>query len=109
MLPQGGDGAFQVYGVPKNDGGNDQIESAGAVALVLEAAVAQVALPIEEDGAGESVSGLAFVESDLHTPTKFRVFHPLQHEEGTLNAPDFTEGNVEAVLARIAREFADNV
>lgn len=57
MLPQGGDGAFQVYGVPKDDGGNDQIESAGAVALVLEAAVAQVALPIEEDGAGESVSG----------------------------------------------------
>jgi hypothetical protein len=60
-------------------------------------------LPIEEDGAGESVSGLAFVESDLHTPTKFRVFHPLQHEEGTLNAPDFTEGNVEAVLARMGK------
>jgi hypothetical protein len=40
--------------------------SAGAVALVLEAAVAQVALPIEEDGAGGSVSGLTFVESDLH-------------------------------------------
>lgn len=28
MLAQRGDGAFQVNGVPKDDGGNDQIESA---------------------------------------------------------------------------------
>ena len=69
MLPQGGDGAFQVYGVPKNDGGNDQIESAGAVALVLEAAIAQVALPVEEDGTCKGVPGFAFIKANLHAST----------------------------------------
>jgi hypothetical protein len=55
MLSQGGDGAFQVYGVPKDDGGNDQIESACAVALVLEAAVAQVS-SISRKRCGSSTS-----------------------------------------------------
>jgi hypothetical protein len=43
--------------------------------------VAQLALAIEEDGSCESVSGLAFVEPDLHTPAQLWIFHPLQHEQ----------------------------
>ncbi len=108
MPSQGGDGAFQVYGVPKGYGGNDQVESAGSVALVFEATVAQIALAIEEDSAGESVPGFAFVESNLHTPAQLRVFHPFQHEEGALDAPDFAKRGVEAVLSRVAREFAED-
>ncbi len=65
MLAECGYSPFQVHGVPERDGGDDQVESAGTVALVLEATVAQVPLAVEEDGAGESVSGFAFVETDL--------------------------------------------
>jgi len=107
MLAEGGDGAFQVHGGPKDDGCNDQIEPAGAVALIFEATVAQVALAIEEDGAGESVPGFTLVEPYLHTPTQFRVFHPFQHEEGALDTPDFAKRGVQAVLSRVACEFAD--
>jgi len=80
MFSQGGDSAFQVDSVPEDDGGDDQIEPACAVALILEGAVAQIALPIEEHGSRERVSGLALVESDLNTSAQFGIFHPLQHE-----------------------------
>jgi hypothetical protein len=108
MLSQGGDGAFQVHGVPKCDGGDDQVESAGTLALIFEAAVAHFPLAIEEDGAGESVPGLAFVEPDLHTSAQLRVSHPFQHKEGALDTPDFAKRCVETVLSRVACEFADN-
>lgn len=52
--------------------------------------------------------GFTFVEPDLHTSAQFRVFHPFQHEEGALDAPDFAERGVETVLSRAAREFADD-
>jgi hypothetical protein len=108
MLPQGDDGAFQINGVPKGDNGDDQVESAGMVALVFKATITQVAFAIEEDSPSESVSGFAFVWLDLHTSAQFRVFYPFQHEGGTLDAPDFAKRGVEAVLSRLACEFADD-
>jgi len=57
MLAQHGDGAFQVHSVTEDNGGDDQVETACPIALVFEAAVAQVTLAVEEDGAGERVSG----------------------------------------------------
>jgi hypothetical protein len=77
----GSNGAFKVYGVPKNYGGDNQVQTAGAISLVLKAAVAEVALAVEEDRPRESISGLAFVEANLDTPAELGVFHPLQHKE----------------------------
>jgi hypothetical protein len=68
VAPQGSNGAFKIYGVPKNDGGDNQVQAAGAISLVLEAAVAEVALAVEEDGTRESVSG-----SPLLRPTWTRL------------------------------------
>ena len=66
MVAEAGYGPVQVHGVPKCDGGDDQVESAGTVALIFEATVVHFPLAIEEDGAGESVSGFPFVKPDLH-------------------------------------------
>jgi hypothetical protein len=40
VAAQGSNGAFKIYGVPENDGGEDQVQVAGVISLVLEAAVA---------------------------------------------------------------------
>ena len=72
MFAQSGDGAFQIHGVPENDGCDNQVQPAGAIALVLEATIAEVALAVEEDGTRESVSGFAFVEANLDTPADAR-------------------------------------
>jgi hypothetical protein len=107
MLAQGRNGAFQIHRVPEDDGGYDQIETARAVTLVLEAAVAQVTLPVEEHGAVERVPGFALIKVDLDTPAQLRVFHPLKHEKRALDPPDFTKRGVKAVLTGIAGELAD--
>jgi hypothetical protein len=108
MPAQRGDGAFEVDGVPKNDGSDNEVETTRPVALVLETAVTQVALPVEEHSAGESVSGFVLIESDLDSPAQLRVFHPLQHKECALDAADFAQRSVEAVLTGIAGELTDD-
>lgn len=42
------DGTFEVDGVPKDDGSDNEIDTTRPVALVLKTAVTQVALPVEE-------------------------------------------------------------
>ena len=108
MVAQGGDRAFQVHRVPEDDGRNDQVEPACAVTLVLEASVAQVALPVEEDGTSEGVPGLALVEANLDTSAQLRVLHPLQHEERALDAADFAKRRVEAILSGITCKFSND-
>jgi len=108
VAAQGINSAFKIYGVPKNDSRDNQVQAAGAISLVLEAAVAEVALAVEEDGTRESVSGFAFVEANLDTPTELGVFHPLQHEKRAFYSSNFAELRVEAVLAGVAGELAED-
>jgi hypothetical protein len=52
----------QVDAVPKDHGGDREVEARGTVALVLEGAVPDLAVTMEKQGAGKRVSGLAFIE-----------------------------------------------
>ena len=51
------DSALQVGGIPQNDGRDEQVQTTGAVALVLIGAVADFAQPVEEYGAAECILG----------------------------------------------------
>ena len=62
------DRALEVNGVPQNDSGNDEVESARAVSLVLEAAIADLAEAVEKDGALQGMFCFAFVEPSGDTP-----------------------------------------
>ncbi len=71
MLAQSTDSTLQVDGVPEDDGGgDDQVESACTVTLVLKASIAQVTLAVKEDRTGKRIPGLALVETDLDTPAQ---------------------------------------
>jgi hypothetical protein len=72
MPTQRGNGTFEIDGVPKDDGSDNEVETTRPVALVLETAVTQVTLPVEEDRASEGVSRLALIESDLDTPAQLQ-------------------------------------
>ncbi|AXC16153.1 hypothetical protein ACPOL_6949 (plasmid) [Acidisarcina polymorpha] len=39
--------AFQVHGIPESDGGHNQVQPAGAMPLILEGSIADLAHPIE--------------------------------------------------------------
>ena len=60
-FPKQSDGAFQVDRVPQRDRGDHQVETAGAILLILEGTVADLAEPVEEHSPGEGVSGFALV------------------------------------------------
>ncbi len=104
-----GDGrALQIDRVPKHDRRGQQIEAAGAIALLLKAAIPNFSEPVKEHGPGERVPGLALVESGMDAAAKFDVFQPIQNEERALDAAQLTEGNRETVLARVAGDFSDH-
>src|SRR5215472_6319017 len=58
-------GAVEIDGVPMDDGRGDQAEARGAEALVLERAVADLALAMEEHRATQRIAGLALIEPGM--------------------------------------------
>jgi hypothetical protein len=54
-FPKQSDGAFQVKRVPQRDGGDHQVKTAGAILLIFEGTVADLAQPIEKYSLGEGV------------------------------------------------------
>ena len=82
---------FQVSRVPEHDGGDHQVEAAGTVALVLEAAVAQFTQPVEEHGAGQRILGLALVQTDLYPAAQLDVLQPVEREQSALDAAEFAQ------------------
>ncbi len=46
MTPQRIDGPLQIHGVPQHNGRRDEVQAAGAVALLLEAAVPDFSEPV---------------------------------------------------------------
>ena len=72
------DSPLQIGRVPQNDGGDEQIQTARAVALILIRAVADFAESVEEHGAAKRILLLTLVETDVAATTQFRVLQPLQ-------------------------------
>jgi hypothetical protein len=66
-------GAAEVDGVPEDDGGDREVEAGGTVALIFEGAVPDLAVTMKKQGAGERVSGLAFVEPGVGTASERRI------------------------------------
>ena len=83
---------FQVNRVPQHDGCRNEIEAAGSVALLLEAAVADFAQAVEEHRPGERVARLALVQPSVHAATQLDALQPVPDEQRTLDTPQFAPG-----------------
>ena len=64
---------FKVHGIPQHDGGRQQVQSTGAVALLLEAPVADLAESLDADRPGQGVARLALVEPGMYALAQFDV------------------------------------
>jgi hypothetical protein len=56
--------------------------------LIFEASVSHLAEAVKEYGTGQSVLGLALVQSDLNAATEFCVLQPLQGEERSFDTAE---------------------
>ena len=102
MTPQCVDGPLQIHGVPQHNGRRDEVQAAGAVALLLEAAVPDFSQSIEEHRPGQRIARLALVQSDLNAPAQLHALQPIQDEQRALDAHQLAQGHSLAVLAQVA-------
>jgi len=72
---------LKVAGVPQDDGGNHQIQPGRPVLLVFVGAVADFTQTMDEDGAGEAVSGFALVQLMAGLPAESRILQPVEGEQ----------------------------
>src|SRR5215831_7050690 len=71
-------GAVEVDGVPVHDGRCDETQARGTEALVLEGAIADLTLAMEENGAAERIASLAFVQAGMAPLAQAGIGQPLQ-------------------------------
>src|SRR5208337_1828105 len=102
------DRAAEIDGVPKDDGGDSEVEAGDAVALVLEGAVADFAEAMKEHGARERIARLALVEARVGPSPQGGIANPVDRERRTLQAADFLERLGEGVLSGISSETAQD-
>src|SRR3954451_23324540 len=81
------DGTVEIGRVPVDDGGRQQAQPRSPEALVLERAVAELALAVEEHGPAERIARLPLVQPGMATLAECRVRQPLQGEQGPFDAP----------------------
>jgi hypothetical protein len=76
--------------------------------LVFESSVAKFALAVKEDCPGQRVFSFALVEPYSNALSEFGILHPFEHKKGAFYAVNLSQRGMKAVLARIARQLADN-
>jgi hypothetical protein len=92
------DRTFQVDCVPEDDCSHHQVESAGAIPLILEGSVSHLAEAVKEYGTGQVVLGFSFVQTDLNTAAQIGILQPFEGKEGPFDAPDFAQCGSQAIL-----------
>ena len=100
-VQSGSDGETKLLGVPVNDDGGQQVQSSHAVVLPFGRTVADFALAPDAQGVFQSVVGFAFVQADLGAALHVCIEQPVDDEERSLNAPDFSECQGQLMLTRI--------
>ena len=88
LIAQLPDGAVEIDSVPVHDRRCDQAEAGGAEGLVLERAVTDLALPMEEDGAAQGTASLALIQPGMIALAQARIGQPLQSKQRALNAAE---------------------
>src|SRR5260363_118122 len=74
--------------------------------LVLEATVSHLARPVKEDGSGERISGVAFVQPRVDAAVPLDVVQPIEGQHTTLDPAQFSKGYRPSVLSGRAAELA---
>ena len=102
------DRTFQVDCVPENDCSHYQVESAGAIPLILEGSVSHLAEAAKEYGTGQGVLGFSFVQTDLNPAAQIGTFQPFKGKEGPFDASDFAQCSSQAILTGIRTQFSQD-
>jgi hypothetical protein len=74
------DAAFKIHGVPKRDGGDNQIYAAGSMLPVLVGAVAQFPQTVKEHRSSQRIASLPFGQVSVDALSQLDVLDAVQQE-----------------------------
>jgi len=95
-----------VHRVPKHDSCCHQVQAAGPIALLLEAAIPDFAQPIEEHRPGQRIASFALVQPGVNAAALIDALQPFQDQQRSFDAPQLAQYDGQTVLAWVAAEFA---
>ena len=64
----------------------DQVEAAGSIALLLEAAIPNFTQPVEKHRPGQRIAGFALVQPGMDAAAQFDVLLPIASGDGDSDA-----------------------
>lgn len=97
-------GGLQVGRVPEDDSTGDEVERARPMGLGLQGVIADVADPVEEDGAFQCIFGLTLVEFAGCAAPLFWLLDPVECKQGALDAADLAPCQGQAIGPWIGAE-----
>src|ERR1700747_1033476 len=102
------DRTFQIDRVPEDDCGHYQVQSAGAIPLILEGPVSHLAEAVKEHRPRQGVLGFSFVQTDLNPAAQIETLQPFKGKEGPFDASDFAQCSSQAILTGIGTQFSED-
>ena len=91
----------EASGVPKDDERGKQGETCHAVVLALGGSIADFTLAANAKGVFQSVMRFPLIQTNIGTSLHIGIEQPLDDEQSTLDAPNFTQCQGKFVLSRI--------
>ena len=101
-------GPLQIDRVPQHDGRRHQVEAAGPVALLLEAAVADFPRRLKNTARASALRASPLFSPGMDAAAQLDALQPVQDEQRALDASQLAQGDGQAVLARIAAELPEH-
>ena len=93
---------LQIFGVPKDDGRNQQVEPRCPEELVLKRAVTNFAEATKVDRAGERIAGFTFVEPKIGAAAQIRGLDPVEREQCPLDPANLAQCLGESILSGVS-------
>ena len=100
-----GNGMAEMFGVPIDDDGGEQVQPGHPEVLSFAGAVADFALTADAQGVFQSMMRLALVETDLGAALHVGVEQPVDDEQRPLDPSYFPQRHSEFMLSGIGCEF----
>ena len=76
--------------------------------LVLQGAIGDPALLMDEHRLGQRMAGLTLVETGLAAPAQLRALQPVEGEQRALDPPDFGERHIQPILPFEGRQLLEH-
>lgn len=99
----------EMFGVPVDDDGGEQIEACHSEVLVFGGEVADFTLANDAKGVFQGMMGFTLVQADLGTALHVGIEHPFDDEQRPFHPPDFLEGFGQRMLAGVGCQLAQQL